>query len=143
MYLTLYPAQERNPYTDHLRLGLRDLGYVEGRDYTLEHRHADGQPAKLPEVARQIVREAPEVIVTGVNAFTRIAQTVGTPQPQELALGIFTALVTTIWGLLVAIPALGFHFFFKLRVQRIAVELSGAAKEMVERLRPVAGGKPA
>jgi putative tryptophan/tyrosine transport system substrate-binding protein len=73
-YLALYPPQARNAYTDHLRLGLRELGYVEGRHYVLEHRHADGQLDRLPEVARQVAREAPDVIVTGVNAFTRAAQ---------------------------------------------------------------------
>ena len=73
-YLGLYPPQARNPYTDHLRLGLRELGYVEGRHYMLEHRHADGQLEKLPEAARGLVRENPDVIVTGVNAITRAAQ---------------------------------------------------------------------
>lgn len=87
VYLTLYPAQARNPYTDHLKLGLRELGYVEGRDFTLEHRHADGQPAKLSQVARQIVREAPEVIVTGVNAFTRAARQATSTIPIVMVVG--------------------------------------------------------
>jgi biopolymer transport protein ExbB len=80
-------------------------------------------------------------VVGMVMAFTKIAQTVGTPAPQELALGIFTALVTTIWGLIVAMPALGFFFFFKMRIQRLSWELSAVALEMVWRLRPVAGPK--
>lgn len=87
IYLTLYPAQARNPYTDHLKLGLRELGYVEGRDFTLEHRHADGQPAKLPQVAQQIAREAPEVIVTGVNAFTRAARQATSTIPIVMVVG--------------------------------------------------------
>lgn len=87
VYLTLYPAQGRNLYTDHLKLGLRELGYVEGRDFTLEHRHADGQPAKLPQVAQQIARDAPEVIVTGVNAFTRAARQATSTIPIVMVVG--------------------------------------------------------
>lgn len=87
VYLTLYPAQARNPYTDHLKLGLRDLGYVEGRDFTLEHRHADGQPSKLPQVAQQIVGEAPDIIVTGVNALTRIARQATSTIPIVMVVG--------------------------------------------------------
>ena len=80
--------------------------------------------------------------VTGmVIAFATIAQTTGSVNPQELAAGIFTALVTTVWGLLVAIPATAFGFIFKIKVQRLSFELSGVALEIVERFRPVAEGQ--
>jgi biopolymer transport protein ExbB len=79
--------------------------------------------------------------VTGmVMAFTQIAMSTGSPSPQELAAGIFTALVTTVWGLLVALPAVFFSFIFKVRVQRLSFELSGVALEIVERFKPVAEG---
>jgi biopolymer transport protein ExbB len=79
--------------------------------------------------------------VTGmVMAFTQIASSTGTPSPQDLAKGIFTALVTTVWGLLVAIPATFFSYIFKVRVQRLSFELSGVAMEIVERFKPVAEG---
>ena len=79
--------------------------------------------------------------VTGmVMAFTQIAMSTGTPSPQDLAKGIFTALVTTVWGLLVAMPATFFAFLFKVRVQKLTFELSGLAMEIVERFKPVAEG---
>jgi biopolymer transport protein ExbB len=79
--------------------------------------------------------------VTGmVMAFTQIAMSTGSPSPQELAAGIFTALVTTVWGLLVAMPAVFFSFIFKVRVQKLSFELSGVALEIVERFKPVAEG---
>ena len=82
-------------------------------------------------------------VVGMVMAFTQIAQSSGSPSPQELAAGIFTALVTTVWGLLVAIPSTAFFFIFRVKVQRLSFELSGVAMEIVERFRPVAeGGKP-
>ena len=80
--------------------------------------------------------------VTGmVMAFTQIAMSTGTPNPQDLAKGIFTALVTTVWGLIVAIPATFFGYIFKVRVQRMSFELSGVAMEIVERFKPVADGQ--
>lgn len=74
VYFTLYRPRTRNPYTDFLKLGLSELGYVEGRNLVFEYRHADGKVGKLPEIAREIVRSAPDVVVTGVNAFTRTMQ---------------------------------------------------------------------
>jgi biopolymer transport protein ExbB len=79
-------------------------------------------------------------VVGMVMAFSQIASSTGTPSPQELALGIFTALVTTVWGLLVAMPASAGYFYFKVRVQRLTFELSGVAMEIVERFKPVAEG---
>jgi biopolymer transport protein ExbB len=81
--------------------------------------------------------------VTGmVMVFQKIAESTGSPSPGDLAGGIFTALVTTVWGLMVAMPALAFFFVFKLKVQRLSFELSGVAMEIVERFKPVAqGGK--
>ena len=79
--------------------------------------------------------------VTGmVRAFGMIAASTGSPSPADLAGGIFTALVTTVWGLLVAIPSMAFYFVFKVKVQRLSFELSGVAMEIVERFKPVAEG---
>lgn len=74
VYFSLYRPMTRNRYTDILTLALRELGYVEGRNLAFEHRHADGQVGRLPEVAREIVRDNPDIIVTSNNVFTRIAQ---------------------------------------------------------------------
>jgi putative ABC transport system substrate-binding protein len=46
-----------------LRQGLRDLGYVEGRNLVIEYRSGDG-PARLAELAAELVRLNVEVIVT-------------------------------------------------------------------------------
>lgn len=80
-------------------------------------------------------------VVGMVMAFTQIAMSTGTPSPQQLAGGIFTALVTTVWGLMVAIPAMGFYFIFKMKVQKMSFELASVALEIVERFKPVAKGK--
>ena len=44
--------------------GLHDLGYVEGRDFVMENRWAEGHPERLPELAADLVRAQVDVIVT-------------------------------------------------------------------------------
>ena len=48
-----------------LQAGLRDLGYVEGRNVTLVLRFAGGVPARLPELATELVALKPDVIIAG------------------------------------------------------------------------------
>jgi putative ABC transport system substrate-binding protein len=45
--------------------GMRELGYVEGRDYAFEDRYADGDGTRLPLLAEQLVRLKPDLIVAG------------------------------------------------------------------------------
>jgi putative ABC transport system substrate-binding protein len=47
-----------------LRTGLRDLGYVEGRNVVIEYRWAEGRYDRLPALAAELVRLGVEVIVT-------------------------------------------------------------------------------
>jgi putative ABC transport system substrate-binding protein len=47
--------------------GLRDLGYVEGRNIVIEQRYAGGQVERLPALAAELVRLKVDVIVTGTN----------------------------------------------------------------------------
>jgi len=53
--------------------GLRDLGYVEGRNLEVLLRHGAGKIELLPEAANELVRAGPDVIVTSINATTRAA----------------------------------------------------------------------
>jgi len=48
--------------------GMRELGYVEGRDYVIEERYAEGDLTRLSMLAEGLVRLKPDVIVTGTNA---------------------------------------------------------------------------
>src|SRR5713101_7059133 len=43
--------------------GLRDLGYIEGQNFVLVDRYAEGQQERLPELAAELVRLAVDVIV--------------------------------------------------------------------------------
>jgi putative ABC transport system substrate-binding protein len=46
-----------------IRKGLRDLGYVEGQNIMLEFRYAEGKPQRFSELAADLVRLNPNVIV--------------------------------------------------------------------------------
>ncbi len=46
------------------RGGLRDLGYVEGRNLVIEFRWAQGNNQRLPQLAAELVRWKPDVLVT-------------------------------------------------------------------------------
>src|SRR5262245_66073249 len=52
-----------NPQLDGFRAGLRELGYVYGGNVVLEVRYADGDDRKLGELAAELVRLNPDVIV--------------------------------------------------------------------------------
>jgi putative ABC transport system substrate-binding protein len=46
------------------RLGLRDFGYVEGTNITVEYRFAEGHYERLPELAAELIRSKVDLIVT-------------------------------------------------------------------------------
>jgi len=46
------------------RQGLRELGYVEGRNFMIEYRSADGRRERFPELATELVRLKVDVILT-------------------------------------------------------------------------------
>jgi putative ABC transport system substrate-binding protein len=46
-----------------IRRGLAGLGYVEGRNVVFEHRYADGRPERLSELAVDLVRAKPDLII--------------------------------------------------------------------------------
>src|SRR5262249_24869266 len=48
-------------------LGMRELGYLEGRDYGFEDRYADGDGSRLPMLAEELVRLKPDVIVAATT----------------------------------------------------------------------------
>ena len=57
-----------------LRQGLRELGYFEGKNIVLEHRHADGKLSRLPEIAAELVRLNVDVIVASGTQSTKAAK---------------------------------------------------------------------
>ncbi len=58
------PADIAAPNIDAFRQGLRDLGYVEGQNFGVEYRYAQGNANLLPDLAAELVRLRVDVIVT-------------------------------------------------------------------------------
>jgi putative tryptophan/tyrosine transport system substrate-binding protein len=56
------------------RQGLRDLGYVEGKNIVIERRWADGKFDRLPALAAELVRLKVDIIVTAGPQATRPAK---------------------------------------------------------------------
>jgi ABC-type uncharacterized transport system substrate-binding protein len=50
-------------YVDAFRDALRDLGWVEGRNLSIEYRFADGRFERLPDLAAELVRLKPDLIL--------------------------------------------------------------------------------
>lgn len=63
-----------NIYYDAFLQGMRELGYVEGRNLAIEWRFADGKFDRLPALAAELVQLAPEVILTHGTPGTIAAQ---------------------------------------------------------------------
>ncbi len=61
-----------------LEQGLRELGYVDGRNVVFERRYADGKMERLPEIAAELVRLRVDVIVTGSNVHVEVRRATAT-----------------------------------------------------------------
>jgi biopolymer transport protein ExbB len=68
-----------------------------------------------------------------VQAFRQIATSGSTPNPADLAMNISTALVTTLAGLIIAIPAIAICNILKNRVQRLTLQVGVVSEEIIEK----------
>ena len=68
-----------------------------------------------------------------IEAFITIEELGGRVDASVLAGGIWEALITTAFGLSVAIPAIVFYHYFEGRVDDIAAQMKDAASEILER----------
>jgi len=74
------------------------------------------------------------------EAFNEIAQSTVTPKPSELAAGISTALVTTLVGLWLAIPAIAAFNILRNRVARLVLEVGIVSENLMSRFQNVQKG---
>src|SRR5262249_20185968 len=66
---------------DAFRQGLRERGYVEGQNIAIEYRAADGRIERFPELATELVRLNPDLIVAGNPPAARAAKEATTTIP--------------------------------------------------------------
>jgi ABC-type uncharacterized transport system substrate-binding protein len=70
---------------DALKRGLRELGYIEGKNIIIEWRFADGKLDRLPAIAAELVRLKVDVIVTAGGTPTGPAKAATTSIPIVMA----------------------------------------------------------
>jgi len=66
-----------------------------------------------------------------INSFQTVAEAAGSVQPARLAGGIYTALTTTLMGLMVAIPAMSAYVYFRNRVLNLLGETAVVVEELL------------
>ena len=54
-------------FIERFLTGMRELGYVEGRDFDMTYGMADFHSDQLPRVAAEMVERAPDVILAGAT----------------------------------------------------------------------------
>jgi putative ABC transport system substrate-binding protein len=74
-------GNENNPPWDGFRQGLRDLGYVDGRNLSIVWRWSEAKPDRFPALAMEVVALRPDVIVASGTQAVRAAMeaTAATP----------------------------------------------------------------
>ncbi len=65
---------QRGHLEQALLLGLREQGYVEGRNLVIERRYADGRRERVPEFARELAAMKLDAVVTTCTPSTRAAR---------------------------------------------------------------------
>lgn len=67
----LSAASRNEAFSQALRQGLADLGYVEGRTIVIEERYADGDSGRFPELIEDLLARNVAVFITGGGNVTR------------------------------------------------------------------------
>jgi len=62
------------PYVEALRQGLRDLGYVEGKNFVIEFRGAEGKVEPIPSIVAELVQLKVDVLVVPIASAIRAAK---------------------------------------------------------------------
>ena len=84
-YLSAVSPSANLARREAFRQGLRELGYVEGKNILIEYRYAEGKFDRLPALAAELVRLKVDVIVTAAPLPTRSAKATTSTIPIVMA----------------------------------------------------------
>ena len=85
--LTPFSPSEVALWHQAFRLGLRDLGWVEGKNISFEYRFGEGRSDRLPDLAADLVRLRVDIILASVSAAALAAQRATRAIPIVMAVG--------------------------------------------------------
>ena len=83
----LFFGSRDQPHLASFQRGLRELGYVEGKNIVIEYRYAEGKTDRLSELAAELVRLKIDLIVVTTNRSAHAAQQVTRTIPIVLTTG--------------------------------------------------------
>src|SRR5262245_2314311 len=84
-YLSVTSLSASPARVEAFRQGLRELGYVEGKNIVIEWRSAEGKLERLPALASELVRLNVDIIVTAGSTSTRASKEATTRIPIVMA----------------------------------------------------------
>ncbi|MBT8387981.1 MAG: MotA/TolQ/ExbB proton channel family protein [Ignavibacteria bacterium] len=132
--------QEKSPMANMVRKGLKkfNLGHERVKE-AIENagRQKVSKLEKGLSILATVAGVAPLLgflgTVTGmIQAFMTIEDLAGAANPSDLAGGIWEALTTTAFGLIVGIPALAFYNYFVNRVKQFVGDMETVANDVVD-----------
>jgi len=70
----LFIGDQNQPHLEAFKQGLRERGYIEGENITIEYRYAEGRQDRLPELAAELVQLKVDVIVVTADVSAEAAK---------------------------------------------------------------------
>ena len=67
-------ASNQGPYVEALRQGLRDLGHIEGKNFVIEYRGAEGKLDRIPSLVNDLVQLKVDVLVVPIPSAIHAAK---------------------------------------------------------------------
>jgi biopolymer transport protein ExbB len=135
-----YCMEEKSPVANIVRKGLKKYRLGHERVKEAIENAGSQEISKLEKglpVLATVAGIAPLLgflgTVTGmISAFMTIEDLAGTANPSDLAGGIWEALVTTAFGLMVGIPALAFYNYFLSAVKKTVGDMETVANDVID-----------
>jgi len=132
--------EEKSPIANVVRKGLKKYRYGHDRVKEAIENAGNQEISKLEKgltILATVAGIAPLLgflgTVTGmIQAFMTIEDLAGAANPSDLAGGIWEALITTAFGLIVGIPALAFYNYFLSAIKRLVGDIEVVANDVVE-----------
>jgi len=135
-----YCMEEKSPIANIIRKGLKkyNLGHERVKEAIENAGHQEiSRLEKGLAVLASVAGIAPLLgflgTVTGmIQAFMTIEDLKGAANPSDLAGGIWEALITTAFGLIVGIPALAFYNYFLSAIKKLVGDMETVANDVVD-----------